>query len=76
MYFRTKRIKNTMQLQLIESFRDGEGRPRQRIVASLGGGQLPPGRERTIARSVEWQLRGLSAGGENGGEREDLSQGE
>ncbi|MFT5405442.1 MAG: hypothetical protein ACI9DF_004291, partial [Verrucomicrobiales bacterium] len=36
MYFRTKTIKGTPLLQLVESYRNAEGSPRQRVVASLG----------------------------------------
>lgn len=58
MFFRQKRVKNTRQLQLVQSYRDTEGRPRQRIVASLGKAELPEGSKRTIARCVEQSLRG------------------
>jgi transposase len=58
MFFRRKVIKQTPLLQLVESYRDGEGRPRQRIVASLGKAELPEGSERIIARCVEEHLRG------------------
>ena len=36
MYFRTKAIKGTPLVQLVESYRNAEGSPRQRVVASLG----------------------------------------
>jgi len=58
MFFRQKRVKNTQQLQLVQSYRDAEGRPRQRIVASLGKAKLPEESKRTIARCVEQSLRG------------------
>jgi len=34
-YFRTKIIKGTPLVQLVESFRNEEGQPRQLVVASL-----------------------------------------
>jgi len=58
MFFREKRIKNSRLLQLVESYRDQEGRPRQRIVASLGDAKLPDGSQRRIARCVQQRLQG------------------
>lgn len=58
MFFRRKKVKNTPQLQLVQSYRNAEGQPRQRIVASLGKAKLPKGSERIIARCVESRLRG------------------
>ena len=58
MYFRTKTIKNTPLVQLIESYRNAEGLPRQRVVVSLGDAQLPAAEKKTIARMVECRLRG------------------
>ncbi|MCK4564521.1 MAG: hypothetical protein KAU94_07595, partial [Verrucomicrobia bacterium] len=58
MYFRTKIIKNTPLVQLIESYRNAEGQPRQRVIVSLGDAQLPAGEEKTIARRVECRVRG------------------
>jgi transposase len=58
MYFRTKTIKATPLVQLIESYRNAQGKPRQRVIASLGDAQLPEGEEKTIARAVEQRLRG------------------
>lgn len=58
MYFRTKTIKNTPIVQLIESYRNSEGQPRQRVVASLGDAQLPADELKTIARMAELRLRG------------------
>lgn len=58
MFFRTKMIKTTPLLQLVDSYRNEEGQPRQRIVASLGNAQLPPGKKRTIARCVQQRLCG------------------
>ena len=36
MFFRTKIVKDTPLVQLVEAFRNAEGLPRQRVVASLG----------------------------------------
>ena len=58
MYFRTKTVKNTPLVQLVESFRNAEGQPRQRVVVSLGDAQLPAGEQKGIAMAVEARLRG------------------
>ena len=58
MFFRTKVIKNTPLVQLVESYRDAEGRPRQRIVASLGQEEIPASSQRTVARGVKARLQG------------------
>ena len=47
-----------MQLQLVQSYRNDEGLPRQRIVASLGKMKLPEEFRHTVARCVEQSLRG------------------
>lgn len=60
MFFRTKLIKGTPLLQLVESFRNSEGQPRQRVVVSLGDAKLPPKQEQLIARAVEQHLLGQS----------------
>jgi len=58
MFFREKRVKQTRLVQLVESYRDSEGHPRQRIVASLGDAELPEGSRRRIARCVQERLEG------------------
>ncbi len=58
MFFRTKFIKGTPLLQLVESYRNPEGQPRQRVVVSLGDAKLPPNQEQLIARCVEQHLLG------------------
>jgi len=60
MYFRTKTVKNTPLVQLVESFRNAEGKPRQRVVVSLGNAQIPEAERKAISRSVEARLRGES----------------
>jgi hypothetical protein len=57
-YFRTKTVKNTSLLQLVESYRNAEGLPRQRVVVSLGDAKLPGNEEKLIARAVENHLCG------------------
>lgn len=58
MYFRTKTIKNSTLLQLVESYRNAEGQPRQRVVVSLGDATLPETEKHLIARAVERHLYG------------------
>ena len=60
MYFRTKTIKGTPVVQLVESFRNPEGQPRQRILASLGDAHLRDAEKSGIARAVEDHLLGKS----------------
>jgi transposase len=57
-YFRTKSIKGTSLLQLIRSYRNEEGQPRQRVITSLGDAQLPDDEKTLIAKAVESQLKG------------------
>jgi hypothetical protein len=65
-FFRTKQIKGTPLLQLVEAYRNAEGQPRQRVVASLGNITLPGEHTRCIAKAVECQINGqqLLLGGE------------
>ena len=58
MFFRTKQIKGTPLLQLVEAYRNTEGQPRQRVLASLGNATLPAGDARRLAKAVEDQLSG------------------
>ncbi len=58
MFFRTKIIKGTPLVQLVQSYRNAEGQPRQRVIASLGDARLPEGEERRIAQAVERRLQG------------------
>lgn len=60
MFFRTKTVKGTSLLQLVESYRNAEGQPRQRVVVSLGDAKLPESEGNPIARAVENQLRAQS----------------
>jgi len=58
MFFRTKTIRGTVVLQLVESYRNPEGLPRQRVLASLGDASVPVAERGTIAKEVELRLRG------------------
>ena len=58
MYFRIKKNKYGEVLQLIESYRNAEGSPRQRLVASLGTPSLAPELYRSVAHNVEQRLAG------------------
>ena len=58
MYFRLKNTPSGQVLQLIESYRDAESRPRQRVVISLGDAKIPKEDWLTIAKAVERQLYG------------------
>lgn len=56
MFFRTKTVKDTPLVQLVEAFRNAEGQPRQRVVASLGDAAIPEAEKKSIARAVENRL--------------------
>jgi len=58
MFFRTKTIKGTPLVQLVEAFRNAEGQPRQRVVVSLGEARLPESEKHLIARAVGSHLLG------------------
>jgi hypothetical protein len=58
MYFRTKTVKGTPLVQLVESYRNSESQPRQRVIASLGDASLPEDEKRAIAQAVESALSG------------------
>lgn len=58
MFLRTKSVKGTPLVQLVESFRNAEGQPRQRVVASLGDIAIPADQRKAIAKAVEHELTG------------------
>jgi transposase len=58
MFFRTKTVRGTAVLQLVESYRNAEGLPRQRVLASLGDASIPVEERGAIAKAVELRLRG------------------
>ena len=60
MYFRTKTVSGTALVQLVQSYRNAEGQPRQRVIASLGDAKLPDAHKRMIADAVERRLSGQS----------------
>jgi len=62
-YFRTKTIKGTPLVQLVESYRNAEGSPRQRVVASLGDADIPAAEKARVASAVTRRLRGGDGGG-------------
>lgn len=60
MFFRTKSIKGSLLVQLVESYRNEQSLPRQRVIASLGDASLPEDEKRAIAKAVETALSGQS----------------
>lgn len=58
MFFRTKFIKGTPLVQLVHSYRNNEGLPRQRVLVSLGEADIPEGEKQRIAGAVEQYLEG------------------
>lgn len=60
MYFRTKTVKGTPLVQLVEAYRNPEGQPRQRVIASLGDAKIAEEQRPAIAKAVERRLNGQS----------------
>jgi transposase len=58
MFLRQKTINGSNLVQLVASYRNEEGQPRQRVIASLGDANLPKDQLRAIAKAVERQLQG------------------
>ena len=58
MFLREKTVRGTAVLQLVESYRNAEGLPRQRVLASLGNASVPVEERGVIAKAVELRLRG------------------
>lgn len=56
MYFRLKTSPSGQVLQLLESYRNAEGLPRQRVVVSLGDADMPEEMRRSVAKAVERRL--------------------
>ena len=56
MFFRQKSVRGSRVLQLVESYRNAEGQPRQRVLASLGDANIPHSQYKAIARAVERRL--------------------
>lgn len=58
MFFRTKKTPSGRVLQLTESYRNIEGKPRQRVVVSLGDAPIEKKDRKAIAKLVEARLYG------------------
>lgn len=58
MFFRLTRTRTNPVLQLVEAFRDSEGRPRQRILLSLGGQAVPKELWKPVVAELKLRLRG------------------
>jgi hypothetical protein len=58
MFFRYKFTNSGKAIQLIESLRDPQGRPRQKIVLSLGDAAFPKAIWSQVAKEVSNRLRG------------------
>jgi transposase len=58
MFFRLKHNAAGPVLQLVESYRDAESRPRQRIMVSLGDPEILPKDWKLLAKMIERRLRG------------------
>ena len=58
MYFRTKSIKGSRLVQLVHSYRNSEGLPRQKVIVSLGDAALPEAEKSLIASAVERRIHG------------------
>jgi transposase len=58
MYFRRKKSPSGIVLQLLESYRDIEGKPCNQVVVSLGDAKIPEKLWNVISKSVERHLYG------------------
>jgi hypothetical protein len=56
MFFRIKQLKSGNVLQLVESYRNDDNQPRQRLVVSLGSADIPKLHWREVAERVEAKL--------------------
>ena len=59
MFFRLKHSKSGQVLQLLESYRNQEGQPHQRVVVSLGDAALSRSDWRPLASAVQKRLYGI-----------------
>jgi hypothetical protein len=57
MFFRTKFIKGSRLVQLIHSYRNSDGLPRQTLIASLGDAAIPEPEKALIASAIERRIR-------------------
>ena len=58
MFFRSKITKTGYATQLVESYRDCEGNPRQKVILSLGGANLPKELWHSVAETIEAHFQG------------------
>jgi len=58
MYFRRKKSPSGIVLQLLESYRNAEGKPCNQVVVSLGNAKMPENHWNVISKSVEQHLYG------------------
>lgn len=59
MFFRTKTINGSKLTQLVQSYRNDEGQPRQRVVVSLGDIHIPEAERKVLAKVIENHLSGV-----------------
>ena len=60
MFFRCKYVGQSKVIQLVESYRNSEGRPRQRIVISLGDALFPQASWKIVASEIQRRLQGVN----------------
>ena len=60
MLFLSKKSKSGTVLQLLESYRNRQGRPTHRVVVSLGGASLPESSWKAVSKFVESKLYGYT----------------
>ena len=58
MFFRTKIISGSRLVQLVHSYRNSEGLPRQKVIASLGDAAIPEPEKALIASAIERRIHG------------------
>jgi hypothetical protein len=58
MYLRRKKARAGYVLQLLDSYRNHEGKPRHRVILSLGNAPIPKSDWSVIAKGVEQRLKG------------------
>ena len=58
MFFRTKFIKGSRLVQLVHSYRNSDGLPRQKLIAFLGDAAIPEPEKALIASAIERRIHG------------------
>ena len=61
MFFKMTKTRTVPVLQLVRSFRDSEGRPRQKVVLSLGNPNLPKNLWKPVAQELQNRLKGIES---------------